>query len=105
MAWKTVENNHIELRMPTGKKDSLRVVWKDGGSDVCYVVPCDGSNGNANARLIASAPELLNACIAIADAVSKSNTALPRSVVDAAGICGLAAMRAMRLSSTTQADV
>jgi hypothetical protein len=34
------------------------VVWSDAW-DVAYALPTDGDNGNANARLIAAAPDLL----------------------------------------------
>ena len=56
--WKTIENNHMEILGA-----SFRVVWhREGGNDICYVVPTLEDQGNRNARLIAMAPELLEVC-------------------------------------------
>jgi len=53
--WTTVRDNHADL----GTVETGRVVWSDKiGADVAYCPPVDGDNGNANARLIAAAPEL-----------------------------------------------
>lgn len=58
----TVRNNHISLGMPSFSPASMRLVWNDQLSrDVAYVPPSDDDNGNANACLIAAAPELLHA--------------------------------------------
>lgn len=60
--WTTVKDNHIDIGGA-----SLRVVWDEiKGIDVAYVIP-DGTEdeGNANARLIASAPRLRDACRAV----------------------------------------
>jgi hypothetical protein len=93
MAWKTVKDNHIELQLPTGGVESLRVVWKEGGSDVCYVVSCDGNNGNSNARLIAAAPDLWNACRLMWDAVAECGCQVPPQVLEAARYCKRVAVK------------
>ena len=93
MAWKTVKDNHMELRLPTGGVDSFRIVWEEGGFDVCYVVPCDGSNGNANARLIAAAPDLWNACRLMWDAVAECGCQVPPQVLAAARHCKSVAVK------------
>lgn len=87
MAWKTVKDNNMELRLPTGGADSFRIVCEEDGSDVCYVVPCDGSNGNSNARLIAAAPDLWTACRLMWDAVADCGCNVPPQVLKAARHC------------------
>ena len=46
--------------------DSGRIVWSVSPStDVAYVVPLDGDNGNTNAMLIAMAPDIMR-CLLLA---------------------------------------
>lgn len=54
--WLTVRDNSISL-----PPFDLRIVWSEKHGDICYVQDDDGDNGNSNARLIAAAPELLEA--------------------------------------------
>lgn len=82
MKWKTVRNNHIDHW--TG---SLRVVWQDRGSDVCYVVPCDGDNGNATAMMIASLPDVFLAAINLCDLILQEEVMLDSEVVRKAVDC------------------
>ncbi len=60
--WVTVRDNSVRLTIGGVAGGSARIVWSehpDSGTDVAYVLPhADGDNGNANARLIAAAPEL-----------------------------------------------
>ena len=68
--WVTVRNNYAKL----GDRYA-RVVWSESdpetgsgrGMDIAYVLPFDDDNGNANARLIAAAPRMADACIGMAD--------------------------------------
>jgi hypothetical protein len=95
MEWKTAKDNDIELRFPAGGVDSLRIVWQQGGSDVCYVVPCDGNNGNSNAKLIAAAPELWSACVLLIAAIDNCQDSVPAAVLEAATKCRCAASKAI----------
>lgn len=87
MAWKTVEDNGITLQFPAGGTDSLRVVFDTQGHDIAYVVPDARDNGNSNALVIASAPELLSACKLVWDAVNDSQFELPNEILLAAFKC------------------
>lgn len=104
--WVTVRDNGILLG---GKQ--CRVVF---GStlDVAYVLPFDGDNGNANARLISAAPELLAACKTAVDAMAQEflyqtgQTVRPeRNYPQPGSVCG-ALGDAMRLLKevTTRAE-
>ena len=53
--WTTVTNNHFEV---DDGAISCRVVFVKNGRDVAYCPPTDSDNGNANAALIARAPEM-----------------------------------------------
>lgn len=60
--WQTVRNNAVCTQMwELLGHDTLRIVFGPL-SDVAYCPAVDGDNGNANARLIAAAPKLLQAC-------------------------------------------
>ena len=60
--WKTHKDNHVAL----WNGDSGRIVWSISPStDVAYVVPTDGDNGNTNAMLIAMAPDIMR-CLLLA---------------------------------------
>ena len=52
---------------------NLRIVFADRGSDVAYVPPCDGDNGNADAQRIV---ECVNAC----DGIEDPETTVPELV-------------------------
>lgn len=52
--WKTVKDNHIGLILPMGSSVSYRIVFSKQHGDVAY------TETNENARLIATAPELLH---------------------------------------------
>jgi hypothetical protein len=67
--WTTKRNNHIELGLPSGATDSVRVVWDaTTGMDIAYVVPRgDDDNGNVHAQLISAAPELRDAVLRLLD--------------------------------------
>ncbi len=61
--WMTVKDNHIDIG-----GESFRVVWDETGTgyDIAYVNPYGTiDNANANARLIAAAPNLRDACEAV----------------------------------------
>jgi len=93
MAWKTFRNNHIGGVGPSGEEMNLRIVWDTEGTDIAYVVPIgDDDNGNKNAKLIAAAPSLLRACIAVVKAVEASRSDVPTSVLEAALLAGSACM-------------
>jgi hypothetical protein len=89
--WETHPNNSIKLGFPTGGEDNLRVVFQRGGSDIAYVVSTLEDNGNANARLIACAPTLLDACERMWLEAKGSNDYVPEPVFQAARFCRLAA--------------
>lgn len=56
--WLTARDNHIDLR-EIGP-ESARIVWSDTtGRDTCWVTPGGPDNGNADARLIALAVNVL----------------------------------------------
>jgi hypothetical protein len=60
--WKTHRDNGVLLR----NGDSARIVWSaKPATDVAYVVPTDGDNGNTNAMLIAMAPDIMR-CLLLA---------------------------------------
>ena len=61
--WKTHRNNGKDC----GFGGNCRIVWDESrGLDVCYVTPCsDADNGNSTALLIAAAPDLYDACMAV----------------------------------------
>lgn len=88
MGWKTARNNGISLISPSLGRMDLRIVWDEKGSDIAYIVPiCDRDNGNSNARLIAAAPDLWNACRLMWDAVAECGCQVPPQVLDAARHC------------------
>lgn len=58
--WKTVRNNVMCVTMPLSGRQELRVVFDPKGKDVAYCPPTDDDGGNANARLIAAAPLMLD---------------------------------------------
>ena len=60
--WTTVRDNFVSYKLVPLKQSGCRVVWAEHKFDVAYCPPTDDDNGNANARLIAAAPELLAAC-------------------------------------------
>jgi hypothetical protein len=91
LMWETHPNNHIELGLPLGGIDSFRIVFQRGGSDVAYVVPTLEDNGNANARLIAYAPALLDACQRMWKEAKGSKGYVPEPVFQAARLCRMAA--------------
>lgn len=91
MIWETHPDNFIRLGFPTGGEDSLRVVFKRGGSDIAYVVPTLEDNGNANAKLIAYAPALLDACQRMWKEAKGSRDYVPEPVFQAARSCRTAA--------------
>lgn len=86
MAWKTFQDNGIQLVFPTGESNSLRVVFDDH-IDIAYVVPTGVDNGNGNARLIAAAPKLWNACRLMWAAVADCGCKVPPQVLEAAKNC------------------
>lgn len=59
--WETHRDNGVRL-----KGGSARIVWSSAtATDVAYVVPTDGDNGNTNANLIAMAPDIMR-CLLLA---------------------------------------
>lgn len=91
MIWETHPDNFIKLEFPLGGEDSLRIVFQRGGSDIAYVVPTPEDNGNANARLIAYAPALLDACQRVWNEAKGSKDYVPEPVFQAARLCSTAA--------------
>ena len=63
--WMTVADNGVKLSFAGGDAVSHRIVFVERGRDIAYVVPTADDNGNGNARLIAAAPDLLEACKAM----------------------------------------
>lgn len=63
--WTTARDNHITLGIPGfGDREDMRIVSGDAQGieqDVAYVRAVDDDNGNANAALIAAAPEMFEA--------------------------------------------
>ena len=60
--WLTVRDNEAALAFPGSQAFAARVVWAEPLGDVAYVIAeGDNDHGNANARLIAAAPALLEA--------------------------------------------
>jgi hypothetical protein len=82
MKWKTVRNNSIAHW--TG---SLRVVWRDGGTDVCYVTPCDDDNGNTTALMIASLPDVFSSASGLCDAILSGKSSVEPNVIQKALEC------------------
>ncbi len=59
--WTTKPNNHA-----TTSAGPARVVWSvHPATDVAYVLPTDGHNGNVNAMLISMAPDIAR-CLLLA---------------------------------------
>lgn len=66
--WVTVRDNEMQTAMwEAFGHQSLRIVFADEGSDVAYIPPCDGDNGNADAKRIV---DCVNACKGIEDPVT-----------------------------------
>lgn len=66
--WKTVANN-IVLFSVGEIPGTGRVVWSEETGDIAYALFHDAEVGNANARLIAAAPEMLEALLALMGAI------------------------------------
>ena len=96
MNWKTCQDNGISLAGPCGGTDSYRIVFDDSGLDVAYVVATGQDNGNSNARLIASAPRLVNAIRLVVEAINLFKWILPEPVLEAAKECRKALDEASR---------
>lgn len=59
--WKTHRDNYVAVR-----GGSARIVWGvHPATDVAYVLPTDGDNGNTNAMLISLAPDIMR-CLLLA---------------------------------------
>ena len=59
--WSTKADNHVALSFAEFAPESYRIVWQENEGDIAYVLATDDDNGNSNARLIAAAPDLLDA--------------------------------------------
>jgi hypothetical protein len=63
--WTTARDNHITLGIPGfGDREDMRIVSGNAQGmeqDVAYVRAVDDDNGNANAALMAAAPEMYEA--------------------------------------------
>ena len=96
MTWQTVKDNGINIQLPTGATDSLRVVFDPAGYDIAYVVPDQRDRGNSNAAMIAAAPELFDACVKLWEAVLDDcgDSDIPSNVLVAAFNCKLSAIKA-----------
>ena len=92
--WNTHPKNGIILSCPIGGSTSFRIVFDPKGQDVAYVVPTLEDNGIANAKLIASAPYLLDACQRMWLAAKGSKDYVPEPVFQAARFCRIAAYAA-----------
>lgn len=89
--WQASENNGITVCFPCGSSETLRIVFDESGKDVAYVIPTENDNGNANARLIAYAPALLDACMKMWRAAKGSDEYVPEAVFQAARLCRITA--------------
>lgn len=94
--WQTHPKNAIKLVGPLGGPDTFRIVFDPTGSDIAYVVPTLEDNGIANAKLIACAPALLDACQRMWLEAKGSKDYVPEPVFQAARLCRIAAYVATR---------
>lgn len=94
--WQTAPNNGMKVSFPWGSSETLRIVFDQSGKDVAYVIPTNEDNGNANARLIAYAPSLLDVCRKMWREAKASKEYVPENVFQAARLCRIVAYLASR---------